>query len=271
MRRWGLTPDGARLRGHMASVWPVRGPGGERWVLKVTDAHHPPTAEAVALRAWRASGAAVVDVIEDDGHGLLLERLDATRDLAGVPDADRADSLLADAMAGLGGVAPPAEVPRLGRELSRVRASILEHRRHTPQLLPGRVVDRAVATLTEAASELEAPGAVLELVHLDLHYLNVLRTLGDDRWVVIDPLPQAGWREIEVVAPLRNRWDDVLATGEPDAALRRRLALLCDGAGLDRVRAAALAQAVAVDNLLWLLPRDPTSAFVPPYQVLSGW
>lgn len=109
------------------------------------------------------------------------------------------------------------------------------------------------------------------LVHYDLHYLNVLRDLADRRWVVIDPLPRAGVPEVEVVPALRNRWGDLVATGDPERAMRRRFDLLTDAAGLDRVLAAMFAQAVAVDNLMWLLPRDPGHLFVAPYTVLSQW
>lgn len=276
LEAWGVEADGEPRSGHMSTVWPVRGDAGEQWVLKVTDAHHPPTGEVAALRAWGESGAPVVGVVRDEGRALLLERLDAARDLSGVPDAQEADEALADLLAGLAGV-PSGDlpVPRLADEVTRMLAGIERHTDETPGLLPELEVGRATAALRELLVDLEAPGAELELLHLDLHYLNVLAPRETEAagagWVVIDPLPHAGLREIEVVAALRNRWDDALASGDADGALRRRLALMCERAGLDLQRATHLAQAVSVHNLLWLLPREPDSPFVRPYEVLSRW
>jgi len=70
---------------------------------------------------------------------------------------------------------------------------------------------------------------------------------------------------------LRNRWDDAAANQDPDAALRRRVDLVSEIVGMDRELVRAIAQAVAVDNLLWLLPREPRHMFVPPYRVISAW
>lgn len=126
----------------------------------------------------------------------------------------------------------------------------LDHTRDLERLTESSAADFA---LDDAVAELDDRGGwELELVHWDLHYANVLAELpdaGGGRWLAIDRLPRAGFREAEVVAPLRNRWSDAVATGDPDAALRRRLDLLCEAAGLHRRRAAAFAQAVAVDNV----------------------
>ncbi|WP_151524649.1 aminoglycoside phosphotransferase family protein [Serinicoccus kebangsaanensis] len=230
LRDWSLTVDGEPWSGHMSTVWPVRDGRGRERVLKVTDAHHPPTGEAAALRAWAEVGAPVVDVLDSRGPALLLDRLDATRDLASVPDEAEASGALADVLAGLRGVRAPAEVPRLADELRRMSASIRTHREQVPQLLTAEA-DRALGVLADLVVELEDPAAELELLHLDLHYLNVLAPCGQDGWVAIDPLPHAGFREVEVVAALRNRWDDATADGAPDAALRRRLEVLCERAG----------------------------------------
>ena len=74
-------------------------------------------------------------------------------------------------------------------------------------------------------------------------------------WRAIDPLPMAGRREWELIALLRNRWPDAVASGDPDRALRRRLDQVCERADLDRRSLArACAQAAAVDNLLTVLP-----------------
>ncbi|MCB1302610.1 MAG: phosphotransferase [Tetrasphaera sp.] len=275
---WSVTSDGRAWRGFMSSVWAVRGPGGEAWAIKIMDAHHTPTDEGLALRAWAGharTASRVVRLLDSAGdldgipEALLLQRLDADRPLQDHPDIEAADEEIASALAVLGEVEAPAGMRHMTRQLERTAEAIREHWAQAP-VLPERAVTAALATLYMLVHD-PAVCADRKLCHGDLHYKNVLRDLDDTRWVVIDPIPSAGLREIEVIASLRNRWEDTLASGDPDAFLGRRLDRVCEAAALDPSRARALAQAVAVDNLLWLLPREPESMFVQPYAVLATW
>jgi len=157
-------------------------------------------------------------------------------------------------------------------EVQRIADAIVEHRATHPGILPAAVVDRALGTLHDLIQQLGS-GTRRELVHGDCHFLNVLHTMPTEgaAWVVIDPLPSAGMREWDVTALLRNRWQDAVVSGDPDAALRRRVDLVCEIAGMDASQVRDIAQAVAVDNLLWLVPRDRDDVFVPPYTVMSSW
>lgn len=277
LEHWHLRADGMPWSGWMSRVWPVRGPGGQPWVLKVPMTRGEPTGEAEALRAWSQhprSREHVVGLVDHRDGALLLERLDAGRDLQAHPDAEAADLVIGASIAALGGAAVPAGVPPMVEEVARLATSIEAHRRTHPDLLDRHRVDQALATLAELHTDLVgASPADLRLVHGDLHYLNVLRSWPDrpPRWVMIDPLPTSGVPEWEVTASLRNRWADVVATGDPDRVLRRRLDVISEPAGLDRALAGRIAQAVAVDNLLWLLPREPEHMFVPPYRVIVQW
>ncbi len=271
LAHWGLRQDGDPWAGWTSRVWPVRGPRGQEWVLKVPDDDQPLSAEGAALRAWGESDAArrrVVSLVDEYDGVLVLQRLDADVCLADYPIAE-ADQVIAESIAALAGVPPPPHVPELIAELDRLRACIESSRASHPDLVPRRVVDRALDSLHGLAAHVAA--SALTLVHYDLHYLNVLRDPRTDRWVVIDPLPRAGVPEVEVVAVLRNRWGDLVETGDVERAMRRRFDLLTGTAGLDRERATAFAQAVAVDNLMWLLPREPEHMFVAPYSLLSRW
>jgi streptomycin 6-kinase len=274
---WHLRADGMPCSGWMSRVWPVLGPGGQRWVLKVPRTRGEPTGEAEALRAWSKhprSREHVVGLVDHRDGALLLERLDAGRDLQAHPDADEADLVIGASIAALGGMAAPAGVRPMAEEVARIASSIEAHRQAHPDLLDRRRVDQALATLAELHTDLvHALPSDLCLVHGDLHYLNVLRSRPDrpPRWAVIDPLPTSGVPEWEVTAALRNRWGDAVATGDPDRVLRRRLEVIGEPAGLDRPLAGRIAQAVAVDNLLWLLPREPEHMFVPPYLVIAQW
>lgn len=277
LRHWDLVPDGMPWRGWTSAVWPVRGPGGQRWALKVPEDRTIATGEAAALRAWAAhpgSSAHVVQLIGEQDGALLLQRLDDAQPLEQHADPAAADQVLAECLAALTGIPAPPGIPALAGEVARMRQSIETHWRESPALVERHLVERALSTLDEFHTDLLETGpGELTLLHYDLHYLNVLRTLPADgaRWVAIDPLPHAGLPEIEVVPALRNRFADAGAGGEPERGLRRRLALLAEAAGADAPRAAAIAQAVAVDNLLWLLPREPGHLFVPPYSLLAHW
>jgi streptomycin 6-kinase len=79
------------------------------------------------------------------------------------------------------------------------------------------------------------------LVHQDLHPGNVLRAERED-WLVIDPKPLVGERELGVAPVVRAR-----ELGHSESAVRKRLDLLTSELGLDRERARlwALAQTIA--------------------------
>jgi streptomycin 6-kinase len=266
---WSLTRTGPARAGHMGVVWPVRDADDRALVLKLGCEPAALAAEADALRAWSGSGIAVgVEHTDAEAGAVLLERLDASRDLTTVADADEATAVIADLLA-RSATAAPSTVPDYRVEADRVRAAIEEHRAVKGGVVPAFAVDSALETLAELAASPDA-----RLLHFDAHYLNVLHTLpgaADPGWRLIDPLPHAGPPEIEPVAALRNRFDDALATGDPDRALRRRLDVLVDRLGLDPGLARRTAHAVAVDNLLWLLPERAGHQFVEPYRLVLGW
>jgi streptomycin 6-kinase len=272
---WGLTPAGAPMWGYVSVVWPVHGPAGEAWVLKVGEDDPRNRAEGAVLRAWQGLGA--VEVVRHDPvtGALLLEALDPDRDLEGEADLDSATELLGGYIAAFAEVPAPDGVPDLADELRRIHRSVLPRRDLTVVGLTRRDFDLALDTLSAVATDLEA-GGPWPAVHGDLHYCNVLHTrtgAADPGWRVIDPLPMRGSPEVDVIASLRNRWDDALATGHPERALRRRLELLVDVAGLDLGLARALCQAVAVDNISWVLLERPVAQdrFLDAYRVMATW
>lgn len=112
--------------------------------------------------------------------------------------------------------------PVVGLVDHRGAAVLMDRLDHTRDLERWTESSAADFALDDAVAELDDRGGwELELVHWDLHYANVLAELpdaGGGRWLAIDPLPRAGFREAEVVAPLRNRWSDAVATGDPDGA-----------------------------------------------------
>jgi len=270
--RWRLRPDGPAWSGFMSTIWPVRMAAGDRGALKISWLDAGSRAEPIALRAW-AGRRAVVLVEHDESSGaMVLQRLDGDRTLETHPDIDEACTIIGTILASLGSVAAPEGVPPLEVEAQRIADSIAANRFPHPGTLPDAAVDQALATLHGQVQELVGRKERV-LVHGDLHFLNVLHTLRGQPagWVAIDPLPSAGIREWDVTALLRNRWKDAIGSGNADAALRRRVDLVSEITGMDPSLVRAIAQAIAVDNLLWLLPRDPDQMFVAPYTLMSSW
>jgi streptomycin 6-kinase len=90
------------------------------------------------------------------------------------------------------------------------------------------------------------------LVHTDLHFMNILATLGSDRrdYLAIDPQPQIGEAEFAVAPVLWNRIKDLPAS-DPGAALRERCLDFSLAAGLDPEIARQWSIAREVNNALW--------------------
>ncbi len=78
------------------------------------------------------------------------------------------------------------------------------------------------------------------------------------RWLAIDPKPVSGDPGFDVVPLLWNRWEELVATGDVAAAVRRRFDVVVDVAGIDRERARRWSVTRAVDNVLWAGQRDRT-------------
>lgn len=253
--RWDLEVEGPPLHGYVALVVPVRRPDGEAAVLKVSWVDEETRVEAVALAQW--GGSAAVTLLEsapEDG-AMLLERLDPHRSLLQVEE-DQAVALAATLLPHLhvpppGGLNDVVDIARRWQTTLRPRWEVLGR--------PGRrdVVERAVATCAELA---RSPGAA-RLLHGDYHYGNVLArpfadatgatVVASRRWAAIDPKPLVGDREYDVLPLLRNRWEQLVATGDAARACRRRLHAVTDQAELDRRRAAQWCLVRSLDDALW--------------------
>ncbi|NRQ30306.1 hydroxyurea phosphotransferase [Nonomuraea sp. NN258] len=244
--QWGLRlAGGAAMHGYVSLVLPVLRDDGTRAALKLQPVTDENAGEGAALRAW--AGQASVRLLDEDRETgtLLLEWLDADRPLSAVPDDTEALEILTGLLARL--VTHPAP-PGL-RRLSDIAEAMLAD---VPESLPElhRERDRHwLRFCADAVAELVAePGD--RLLHWDLHYDNVL---GAERepWLAIDPKPLAGDPGFELAPALRNRWAEVLATGDVTRAVLRRFDLMTDGLGLDRARAAGWTLARVLQNSLW--------------------
>lgn len=247
--QWELRLDGPSMNGRCALVLPVLRAGGTSRssavesggrtpaVLKLQDVDEETAGEPVALRTWDGDGA--VRLLEADaGTGtLLLERLDAGRALADLPDSREATLVVARLLARLTAVEAPAGLRRLGD----IAAQLL-HR--TSAVLP-RIADpaerRLIADCASAVREVAGePGD--RLLHWDLHFENVLAADRAD-WLAIDPKPLAGDPGFELLPALWNRFDADEVGWRFDA--------MTEVLGLDRDRARAWTLGRVLQNALW--------------------
>ncbi|MFJ6780624.1 aminoglycoside phosphotransferase family protein [Streptomyces yangpuensis] len=239
LERWRLRRAGPAMHGVTALVLPVERADGSGAVLKLVSLDEECVGEPVALRAWDGDGC--VRLLEHDPQTgtLLLERLDAGRDLAGLArrDARQAVRVVGELLARLTAVPAPAGLRGLGDMAAGMLADV-------PRAL-GRLVDErdrrllrdCAAAVAEVAGE---PGD--RLLHWDLHYGNVLAG-GREPWLAIDPKPLAGDPGFDLLPAIVNNFrpQDV----------RWRFDLLTEAAGADRERARAWTLGRVLQNCLW--------------------
>ncbi|MFD7991172.1 aminoglycoside phosphotransferase family protein [Streptomyces mexicanus] len=250
LRRWELRRDGPAMYGVCALVLPVVRAEGTPAVLKLQLLDEENAGEPAALRAWDGDGAVRLLAHDAPTCTLLLERLDAARTLAHVPDSREAVEVIGALLARLTARPAPAGLRRLGD----IAAALLER---TPPALR-RVTDRAdrrlladcAAALREVAAE---PGD--RLLHWDLHYDNVLAAHRAD-WLAIDPKPLAGDPGFELLPALANRYDP--------AETRWRFDALTAALGLDRERARAWTLGRVLQTCVWELEEGRPVAGVRP-------
>lgn len=252
---WELTPDGPARHGACAIALPVVSADGPA-MLKVTWPHHEAAGEHLALRHW--GGQAAVRLLRADPSlwALLLERLDADRDLHGIP-MDEACEVVGDLLRHLKVPAPPT-VPTLREYAARKADAYADVLAGGAGPVPRRFVDQARALAADLATDDSGGGWLL---HTDLHCSNVLRGIRDGRpaWVAIDPKPAAGDRAFDVVALLWDRPDELGTGADLRWGLRRRVEIVCEAAEVDEDRARSWAIVREMDNALEVA-HDPAAA-----------
>ncbi|MGW3232120.1 aminoglycoside phosphotransferase family protein [Kitasatospora sp. NPDC001095] len=269
--RWELRPDGPVAHGVVGLVLPVLRVDGSPAVLKLQPVDEETVGEPLALRTWDGRGAVRLLDHEPATGSLLLERLDPARSLLALPDDLAALAVIAGLLRELTQHRAPSGL----RTLAGTASDLLDRAPAAVAALADPAERRLLADCAAALCEVCAdPGD--RLLHWDLHYGNVLAPLpgsGRAPWLAIDPKPLAGHPGFELLPALRNRWADLVATGDPARALRRRFDLLTEVLELDRGVAAAWTLARVLQNAVWAVEEgaarlDPGRRVVA--EVLSG-
>ncbi|WP_338772551.1 aminoglycoside phosphotransferase family protein [Nocardia vulneris] len=234
-QRWQLTPDGPLMHGVVGLALPVTTADGRPAVLKLTLVTAETRDEPTALAAWNGAGAVRLLDSDPERGVLLLERLDATRPLAGEPIAD-AVRIASGLLRRLTITAPHGLTRDLRTEAERWIEELPRDWQRLGRPFPRALLDGAVAACTQLG-----PRAARLLVNEDLHYDNVLAGTREP-WLVIDPKPLVGDPEFSTLSLLWNR--------RTESALDERFAAVIAAAGLDADLARAWTLVRAVRN--WL-------------------
>lgn len=223
-------------------------PRGDPGVLKVGWPHEESDTEHLALRAWDGRGAVQLLAADPASGTLLLERLEAGRDLTTGSMLDASEAL-GRLLSRLDRPAPPW-APRLPVQLARIRDRLCEASADASvaRRFPRRMLQQAASLATDLAQE---DGLDTRLVHTDLHHANVLWRPEPGEWAAIDPKTVAGDPHWAVAPAIWNRWADALAASDLRSHLTFRLELVCDAADLDADRARAMTIVRVADNALW--------------------
>ena len=210
-------------------------PDGTPAVLKIQFPDRESEHEADALRVWSGDGAVLLLDHDPEDHALLVERCEPGTALSDVAPDGALDVLI-------------GMLPRLWKPAGRPFRSLAEESAHWLEGLEpsweraGRPFERRLLDAAiEALRSLPNDQGPQVLVHQDLHAGNVLRAAREP-WLVIDPKPLVGERELSVAPIVRG---SELGAGR-QATLRRLRHLTSElGLDLERSRAWTVAQTVA--------------------------
>jgi streptomycin 6-kinase len=264
--RWQLAIDGLVTSGAVALIIPVACRDGAQAVLKLQPVDDETGGEPAALQAWAGQGAVQLLKHDASSGAMLLERLDASRDLSTMSDDLAAAKIIAELLVQLNSVPAPPGM----RRLSNVAAATLDGTPEAIRLAEDREERQLLINCAARFEELITDSLDNRLLHWDLHYFNTLSTLdGERRWKAIDPKPLSGDSGFELLPALWNRWDDLIKTGNLSHALLRRFDLMTDVLGLDRSRAAGWTLGRVLQVAVWDLVRFREGRIWPSHRTIA--
>jgi streptomycin 6-kinase len=263
---WQLAIDGPVACGAVALIIPVTRRDGSKAVLKLQPVDDQTAGEPAALRLWAGRGAVRLLEHDPDSGAMLLERLDAARDLTTMQDDLAAAQIIAELLVQLNAVPAPADL----RRLRDVAAATLAGTPQAIRKLGDADERRLLINCAARIKELITGPIENRLLHWDLHYFNVLATLdGSQRWTVIDPKPLSGDSGFELLPALWNRWDDLVETGDASRALLRRFDLMTEILELDRSRAVGWTLGRVLQNAVWDLVDFNEHQILPAHRTIA--
>jgi streptomycin 6-kinase len=221
---------------YVSIVIPARLPDGSDTVLKVQFPEPDSRHEAAALRLLGGSGAIRLLAHDEDRLAMLIERCVPGAPLSTVPPDEALTVLI--------GLLPRTwRPPAAPFATAETEADRWIARLDSRWVATGRPCERSlVDAAVDAFRGLSGTQGEQVLLNQDLHVNNVLRA-GREPWLVTDPKPLVGERELAVACLVRD-----YGLGHSRYAVRGRLDRLTAELGVDRERARGWSLAKAV---LW--------------------
>ena len=241
VERWSLRVGEPFPNAYASLALPAELPDGGEAVLKLCYPHRESEHEGEALERWAGRGAVRLLDRDRERWALLVERCRPGTHLRELePEA---------ALDVLAGLLPALWIPvgapfrPLAEEAARWAESLPAEWERAGRPFERRLLDAGLAAL----SELAPTQGEQVLLHQDLHADNVLRAQRAP-WLVIDPKPLAGERELGLAPIVRSS-----ELGHSERDVLRRLDRLSAALGLDRERARGWALG---QTLAWAFEND---------------
>ncbi len=197
----------------------------------------------------RSTHDAVISVLAHDGDAYLMPRLEPGTSVDQVLPDEAATEVIGQAIASLSqashGMASDPGYRTVGDWFTQLERASTAARDG---------LGARIARANDLSHEL-SQGAEAELLHGDLHHMNVLSHAG--RWLITDPQGVFGDPAHECAAMLRNAL--ALIRDDVPAGVRRRVALLAEVTGFEAERIAAWGVAQNVLSCVWSLDSDPNA------------
>jgi streptomycin 6-kinase len=244
--RWSLEVGSPFPELSFNYVAPALRADGTAAVLKLTFPEDPGfRREAEALRLFDGQGAARLLELDSDCGAMLLERLEPGVPLTTVWDDEEATSIAAGVLRQLWRPVPPhhpfPSVSDWAQGFDRLRRDF----GGGTGPMPAALVEKAKALF----ADLLASQGETALLHGDLHHQNVLAARREP-WLAIDPKGVVGEPAYDAAALLHNP-TELLDAPRPGKVLERRVDLLSEELGLERVRVRNWGIAQAVLAAYW--------------------
>jgi streptomycin 6-kinase len=245
-RRWDLTV-GATVEpltyNYLAHA--IRADGTPT-ILKICSPGGEFALQTEALHLFDGQGAVRLLASEAGDEVMLLECAEPGTMLSTLDDDDQATTIAISVMRRLWRPVPAVHrfpsVSDWGRGFQRMR----ERFGGGSGPFPGALTDRAEALFGELAASMDTP----VLLHGDFHHDNALAAQREP-WLVIDPKGVVGEPAYETATFMLNNLSELLTGAETQQVLRRRIAQLSEGLGIDRQRIHGWALSFALLSAWW--------------------
>jgi streptomycin 6-kinase len=240
-QRWSLRVGPPYPDSHVSLAAPAHQEDGDDVILKIQFPHRESLHEAAALAAWNGNGAIRVLAVDDDRRALLLEQCRPGYHLSELSGDDALGVII--------GLLPrlwvPAAAPfrKLADEAAQWAEELPTWWERAGRPFEITLLEAALAVL-EVLPESQGEQVLLDQ---DLHPDNVLRATREP-WLVIDPKPLVGERELGLACVIRSA-----GLGHSAALVEQRLDRLTTELTLDRERARGWA---LVHALAWSFEND---------------